>query len=595
MDKIDAIVLGSFIKAGERFATDVKILDVQTKKLLKSVNTQGKGAESILSNQIDYLSDEISAGLGLSAGEIDAVKFRIANVSTKSLEAYKNFLTGRSLIWKYYIEEAIPYLEKAVQLDSNFAVAYMYLGNAYDFLINKEESKKTISKAKALVDYATDKEKIFIEALYQSRIKGNYEKALQITKEGVKKYPKEKLLYLWVGKYYREQVDYNKAIESLNTALELDPTFKEAINLLVYTHADLGNYEKAIEYIKTYVSANPNEANPYDSMGDLYFKMGDFDNAIGSYNKAVEIKPGFFSFWKSSIILSLREEYDRAEKWMRKQLSDSYSVQSRIFALFGLAHLNFWRGNYDESIHYADEVQKIINQTVFGYWEMWIYYFKGWIYYYKNQYDKSLSFFKYNYNIETTFQSGNLTPEAYFQFFKGIINIKKEEIDSARSNLNSINELINLLNEKDKTNIIYHYKMLYGELLIYEDSLDKAEEVFMSLPEVRHIDLNSQGMFKDLSTPFPKDGLAKVYDKQGKIELAISEYEKLTSSDPLARDLKFIFPLYRYRLARLYEENGQIKKAVAEYEKFFKFWKNADKDSPELIDTQNRLKKLKDM
>ena len=66
---IEAIVLGSFVKAGEMFATDVKVLDVETRKMLKSAGSRGEGADSILRTQIDELSREISAGIGLGQGE----------------------------------------------------------------------------------------------------------------------------------------------------------------------------------------------------------------------------------------------------------------------------------------------------------------------------------------------------------------------------------------------------------------------------------------------------------------------------------------------------------------------------------------------
>ena len=55
LDGIDAIVLGSFVKAGDMFATDVKVLDVTTKNILKSARSQGTGVESILKQQIDEL------------------------------------------------------------------------------------------------------------------------------------------------------------------------------------------------------------------------------------------------------------------------------------------------------------------------------------------------------------------------------------------------------------------------------------------------------------------------------------------------------------------------------------------------------------
>jgi len=40
---IETIVLGSYIKAGDTFATDVKVLHVETKKLLRSFSSKGEG------------------------------------------------------------------------------------------------------------------------------------------------------------------------------------------------------------------------------------------------------------------------------------------------------------------------------------------------------------------------------------------------------------------------------------------------------------------------------------------------------------------------------------------------------------------------
>jgi len=56
MEGIEAIVLGSFAKAGDMFATDVKVLDVESRNLLKSASSKGEGVDSILKKQIDELS-----------------------------------------------------------------------------------------------------------------------------------------------------------------------------------------------------------------------------------------------------------------------------------------------------------------------------------------------------------------------------------------------------------------------------------------------------------------------------------------------------------------------------------------------------------
>ena len=101
---IESIVLGSFVKAGDTFATDVKVLDVENKKLLKSAGSKGKGINSILDTQIDELSREISLGIGMAREKIEETRVRLADITTTSMEAYRYFLRGQEESDKYYWE-----------------------------------------------------------------------------------------------------------------------------------------------------------------------------------------------------------------------------------------------------------------------------------------------------------------------------------------------------------------------------------------------------------------------------------------------------------------------------------------------------------
>ncbi len=69
---IEAVVLGSFVKAGETFAIDVQVLDASTKHLLKSASAKGNGVESILKSQIDDISRTIRRGIALPPLKIEA-------------------------------------------------------------------------------------------------------------------------------------------------------------------------------------------------------------------------------------------------------------------------------------------------------------------------------------------------------------------------------------------------------------------------------------------------------------------------------------------------------------------------------------------
>jgi len=93
IEGVVALVRGSFVKAGDMFATDVKVLDVETKRLLKGASSRGEGVDSILKTQIDELSKEIFEGIGAARKEMEAEKTAVADVTTGSMEAYKYFLS----------------------------------------------------------------------------------------------------------------------------------------------------------------------------------------------------------------------------------------------------------------------------------------------------------------------------------------------------------------------------------------------------------------------------------------------------------------------------------------------------------------------
>lgn len=161
-----SLVLGSFIKAGDVFATDVKVLDVETKKLLRSASSKGEGVGSILERQIGELSKDISRGIGISDRKIEETQLRIADVATSSMEAYKYFLRGIEALDKLYYNESRQFLEKVVELDPKFAVAFLCLGLANQWLGNSRASNEYFEKAMTFSEKATDKDRLYIEAFY---------------------------------------------------------------------------------------------------------------------------------------------------------------------------------------------------------------------------------------------------------------------------------------------------------------------------------------------------------------------------------------------------------------------------------------------
>jgi len=484
MDGVSAIVLGSFVKAGDMFATDVKVLDVDSKRILKSSSSKGKGVGSILERQIDELSKDISRGLEISDQSAEATPMRIAEVTTSSMDAYNYFLRGREECEKFHYNDALPFLEKAVMLDSTFATAYLWLARVYYRVGNTKARNDAIKKAKAYSEKATEKEKLYIQVYYTRYIVGDRDKRFHILKQITRKYPKEKRGHYDLAIYYLSANKYKEAVEAFNKSLELDANYKNALNDLATTYTQMENIEKAIECLNKYASVSPGDANPFDSMAELYFKLGRLDVAISKFKEALEVKPDFFSANSIAYVYALKEDYTEAMKWLNHYIDTTIPVGLRAQGFWWKGFYYYWLGNMSKShieINRATEMWESMGNE---YWILYANWMKGWIYYDRGEYDVGWNYFKNppDFVINNSL-SVSLVFKAEYIYNHGILDLKQGRINSARFRLT---ELESLLHEpapfRAEGLMKSRHTFLYAEILLAENSIDEAIAVCEKSP-----------------------------------------------------------------------------------------------------------------
>ena len=592
---VEAIVLGSYIKAENVFATDVKVLDVETKRLLKSASSKGTGVDSILQTQINELSKEISLGIGTARDKIEYAETPITDVTTSSMEAYNYFLRGREDYEKFYFDSAQRFLEKAVELDSNFALAYLYLGRAYSNLEKSRERDEAYKRAKTLSQNASDKERLYIEAYYARGIENDWDKAFLIYQQMAQKYPKEKHLHHELSLYYLAKNMHDQQIEELDKALELDPNYGDALNSIAYVYSDIGNYEKAIEYLKRYASISPGDANPFDSMAELYFRMGKLDEAVAKYKEALEIKPDFFqSYWRVGYIFALKEEYTEALKWVDKDISISSSPGLKADGYITKGLFQYWLGNFEQALSSfnlaKDLAEAAGNKGVKATADL----LAGLIYCDQQEFELSRKHIKRWFDVYIEI-SPAFIPDftAHYKSSLGIVELKEGRIDFAKSNLAEIKSLLPKLTLFTKDWIVFRRDLLEGEVLLAEGSIEDAIAVLEKASPLGKPPLMQ--FIIPYNFPIFKDTLARAYQQNGEIEKAIAEYERLITFDPSTEERCLIHPKYHYRLAKLYEQQGNTAKAIEHFEKFLDLWKDADPGIAEVEDARERLAGLGDI
>lgn len=597
MDGVETIVVGSYTKAGDMFVTDVKILDVETKELLKSANSRGEGVASILQNQIDDLSIDIFRGVGISEDRIAGAEPRIVDITTSSMDAYNYFLRGRLDLEKAYYHDAIKFLRKAIDLDSTFATAYFYLARTYTHLGNYKERNENFEKAKTFSHKATEKERLYIEASYAFIIEDNPQKYFSILKEMAKKYPKEKRVHSALGSFYYINRLFDKAIKKYVDAVELDPNYGVAINSLAHLYAEIGEYDVASEYFNRYASLSPGDADPFDSMGDVYLRMGRLNEAMVKYKEALEVKPDFGTEWKIAYIHALREDYDGALKWVNQFIARSPSAAVEILGYEWKAIYHYRLGKLKQCF---DDIRRMsdFGDTIGDLWYKaradWI---RGRVYYDIREFKLSRTY--YERALDLYIESNPRFTSYYQVFFNydfGLVDLEEGKIISAKAKLDEMKSLLPdiKLSSRFEEELTFHYDLLYGEILLAQDSLQKAVSVCREIAPLKMppLDygpsLSATYMSAYNLTPFT-DVLARTYHRKGELDKAIAEYERLITFDPESRERRLIHPKYHYRLAKLYEEKGLSTKAISQYKKFLELWKNADEDLPEPVDARERM------
>lgn len=590
---VRAIVVGSFVKAGETFVTDAKVLDVETKELLKSASTRGEGVQSILDDQIDDLSKEIARGVGLSRQRVETVPVQIADVTTTSMEAYNYFLRGRDDYEKWYYEQSREFLEKAIALDTMFAMAHLYLARATGAMYDFKAQRKALEKAKALSSRAPEKERLYIEARYAGTIEANPGKRLAILEELASKYPKEKRFHYELGDIYRVQKRFNDSQRELDVTLQLDPSFGPAINELAYLFADQEQYEKAIEAYRRYASVSPGDANPFDSMGEIYLRMGKLDQSIALYQEALRVKPDFYSSYNGlAYAYALKEEFGRAIACMDTLVSIAPSplIKESGHAWGGMYAK--YLGRFREAERRVTLMEDIVRRANLPQHITPILFMKFWKAIERGAMDEArrelLAFTdRFNRNNPGIPGRNMFLQDILFCYLETTSN----HIDSARARLAKAGQNEDSVGNMWGGTLLLFKGMVEGELLLAEHLPDSAIHIVRTT-RVPSPAMTTGYQMPMYSVPYLRDIVPRAFVMKGQPDSAIAEYKKLLTIDPATRDRRLINPLYHYRLAKLCEQTGATDGAVSEYTRFLSLWKDADRDQPEFVDAKKRLARL---
>jgi len=591
-DTVPFIVLGSFTKGGNIFATDVKLIDVERKSTVKSASSRGEGAESILQGQIDELSEQIAEGVGLSVPLLAKSSRPVAEVTTTSLEAYESYLRGREAYRRYEDAKARELLEAALTLDSTFAEASYWLASNLNNLGLIRERDERIRQALRHKVKANDVDRLYIEAAYAGFIEKDYDRRAGIYEAILERAPTDPRAHLVLGNHFYDR-DPPRARRHLLEGFRLDSTNSEFLNTLGYVELNTGNFEKALGYFQQYVARSPESPNPYDSMGEIYFRMGWLDNALDYFLKAVDVQPEFSdSYFRAAYVCALREDYDQVWTLVERGEATAPSVAIEAWGEFSRAFYSYWLGQPGKAAGHLAQVKLLAKQAGSLHWRTVPLLFEARLALDKDEVDRGRALM--NEWLGLVLDDTNPEYDAFrkmvYLAMQGLCDVQSGRNSRAWLRVDSMRTISPQV-KRDRAWAEWTCNQLIAEMLLgagrYEECLSLCDSLRPAALEYLY---PAQIML--YNTPFQGDLRARALVRKGEPERAIAEYERLVRFEPRSDNRRLVNPLYRYRLGVLYQEQGETEKAIEQFRRFVALWSKAEADQPELPDAKRRLAAL---
>ena len=197
--------------------------------------------------------------------------------------------------WGYALEnmgnqqEAME-VYRLIQPDSSYyAQALIYI--AY-MTKTPEDAQAALSALKATTSGDHLETDFAIHASNLHEQAGNHELAVEILNKRLAEEPENITILFNLGVLYDKQKQKEKCIETMKRVVELKPDHADALNFLGYTYADMGiHLQEAKKLIAKALEISPEDGYIMDSMGWVYFKLGQYEKALIYLEKAVKLAP----------------------------------------------------------------------------------------------------------------------------------------------------------------------------------------------------------------------------------------------------------------------------------------------------------------
>ena len=209
---------------------------------------------------------------------------------------------------------AIEQYEQIIKIEPNNVDDHLLLGRLYRLNSDMQKAENELKTAVKL-DPSSEEAVTTLAILYTDE--GDTTHALQVL-SSIPDGARSAKLYAALGAAYEQRKDYKAAIEAFRHAVVLDRDNLDAIRGLAENLLNDGQTDAALEQYKVIADANPEDAQTYLRISEIYRRQGKYDLALENLKKADTMVPDSMEVpYNMAAVYQAQGRYDEAVKLLQ--------------------------------------------------------------------------------------------------------------------------------------------------------------------------------------------------------------------------------------------------------------------------------------
>ncbi len=239
-----AVLDGSIASLGSQYVLGLRAVNCRTGDSLAQEQATADGKEGVL-KALSEAASKLRSKLGESLRTTQKFATPIEEATTSSLEALKAYSMGQKTRFQKGPVAGLPYYQRAVELDPNFALAYVQVAVSYSSLGQTTLASENAKKAFGLRQRVSEPERYYISVFYYDLVTGELDKANQVMELWKQSYPRHGVPHRNLGDSYMRLGQWEKALRETEDSLRLEPSSVVGHSNLAWVQLALNRTEEA--------------------------------------------------------------------------------------------------------------------------------------------------------------------------------------------------------------------------------------------------------------------------------------------------------------------------------------------------------------